>query len=74
TAIKRLVYHNQHIDGVEVISVDSRDNTALPAQSQILSADAYVLALGSYSPALVKELGINLPIYPAKGYSATYPV
>ena len=74
TAIKRLIYHNQHIDGVEVISVDSKDNATLPAQSQILSADAYVLALGSYSPALVKDLGINLPIYPAKGYSATYPV
>ena len=57
TAIKRLIYHNQHIDGVEVMSVDSKDNAALPAQSQILSADAYVLALGSYSPAFVKDFG-----------------
>ncbi|WP_323991719.1 MULTISPECIES: D-amino acid dehydrogenase [Nguyenibacter] len=36
-----------------------------------LTADAYVLALGSYSPALVRKLGIDLPIYPVKGYSLT---
>lgn len=39
--------------------------------SELLTADAYVVALGSYSPLLTKPLGINLPIYPAKGYSAT---
>lgn len=38
---------------------------------EVLTADAYVLALGSYSPLLLKPLGINLPVYPAKGYSAT---
>lgn len=36
-----------------------------------LIADAYVVALGSYSPLLVKPLGVELPVYPAKGYSAT---
>ena len=41
---------------------------------QTLTADAYVVCLGSYSPLLVKPLGIHLPIYPAKGYSATVPV
>ncbi len=39
--------------------------------SELLTADAYVLALGSYSPLLLRPAGINLPIYPAKGYSAT---
>ncbi len=39
-----------------------------------LRADAYVLALGSLSPMLAKRLGIDLPIYPAKGYSVTMPV
>ncbi|AXK40755.1 D-amino acid dehydrogenase [Crenobacter cavernae] len=34
-------------------------------------ADAYVVALGSHSPALLRPLGISLPVYPAKGYSAT---
>jgi D-amino-acid dehydrogenase len=37
-------------------------------------ADAYVAALGSYSPLLLKPLGYQLDIYPAKGYSATVPV
>jgi D-amino-acid dehydrogenase len=39
-----------------------------------LTADAYVVALGSYSAGWLKPLGINLNIYPAKGYSATLPV
>ena len=39
--------------------------------SEELTADAYVVALGSYSPLLLKPLGIDLPVYPAKGYSAT---
>jgi D-amino-acid dehydrogenase len=39
-----------------------------------LVADAYVVALGSYSPGLLKPLGIRLPVYPAKGYSVTLPV
>ncbi|HJV93382.1 MAG TPA: D-amino acid dehydrogenase [Azonexus sp.] len=38
---------------------------------ELLTADAYVVALGSYSPLLVKPLGISLPVFPAKGYSAT---
>ncbi|MDO8705643.1 MAG: D-amino acid dehydrogenase [Sulfuricaulis sp.] len=36
-----------------------------------ISADAYVLACGSYSPLLLRPLGIDLPVYPVKGYSAT---
>jgi D-amino-acid dehydrogenase len=39
-----------------------------------LKADAYVLALGSFSPLLAAPLGIRLAIYPAKGYSVTMPV
>lgn len=39
-----------------------------------LSADNYVLALGSYSPFVVRSLGIKLPIYPVKGYSLTIPI
>jgi D-amino-acid dehydrogenase len=37
-------------------------------------ADAFVVALGSYSPALVAPLGLRLPIYPVKGYSITVPI
>ena len=38
------------------------------------TADAFVVALGSYSPALVHPLGIDLPVYPVKGYSITVPI
>jgi D-amino-acid dehydrogenase len=41
---------------------------------QRVRGDAYVLALGSFSPLLAKPLGLKLPIYPAKGYSVTLPV
>jgi D-amino-acid dehydrogenase len=39
-----------------------------------IRGDAYVLALGSFSPALVRPLGIRLPVYPVKGYSVTLPI
>lgn len=39
-----------------------------------LEADAAVVALGSYSPLLLKPHGIQLPVYPVKGYSLTMPV
>jgi D-amino-acid dehydrogenase len=42
--------------------------------SELLPADATVLALGSYSPLLARPLGIELPVYPVKGYSLTVPV
>ncbi|SCK07964.1 D-amino acid dehydrogenase [Vogesella sp. LIG4] len=39
-----------------------------------VAADAFVLALGSHSPLLLQPLGLRLPVYPLKGYSATVPV
>lgn len=38
-----------------------------------MSADEYVLALGSYAPIVARQLGYRLPIYPVKGYSVTFP-
>ena len=43
------------------------------AQGRV-TADAFVLALGSYSPLLARPLGIKLPVYPVKGYSITVPI
>jgi D-amino-acid dehydrogenase len=37
-------------------------------------ADAYVVALGSFSPILLKSLGVKIPVYPVKGYSITLPI
>lgn len=39
-----------------------------------LRADAYVLALGSFSRAMARPLGLTLPVYPVKGYSITAPI
>jgi D-amino-acid dehydrogenase len=39
-----------------------------------LVADAYVVALGSYSPLVTGPAGISIPVYPAKGYSITVAV
>ena len=36
-----------------------------------MQADAYVVALGSYSPLVLKPLGVRIPVYPLKGYSVT---
>jgi D-amino-acid dehydrogenase len=37
-------------------------------------ADAYVVCLGSYSPLLLRPVGIRIPVYPLKGYSITLPL
>jgi D-amino-acid dehydrogenase len=39
-----------------------------------VSADAFLVALGSDSPLLLSPLGIRLPVYPVKGYSITVPI
>ncbi|KIF83325.1 D-amino acid dehydrogenase [Noviherbaspirillum autotrophicum] len=54
------------VSGVEVIDGQGRH--------QVLRADAFVVALGSFSVPLLQPLGIELLVYPGKGYSATYPV
>jgi len=41
---------------------------------ELLTADAYVVCLSSYTPRLLAPLGIHVPVYPAKGYSATLPI
>jgi D-amino-acid dehydrogenase len=38
------------------------------------SADAYVVAMGSYSAPLLRSVGIRIPVYPLKGYSITLPL
>ena len=39
-----------------------------------LVANAYVAACGSYTAPLLRSVGVDLPIYPGKGYSATFPL
>jgi D-amino-acid dehydrogenase len=40
----------------------------------VVRGDACLVALASYSPALLKPFGLRLPVYPVKGYSKTVPV
>ena len=44
------------------------------AQVIHLKADAVVVACGSYSAPLLRTVGVDLPIYPGKGYSATFKI
>lgn len=53
---------------------DGHRITGIRSGDKAITADRYVLALGSYSPALLKPLGIDLPVYPVKGYSMTAAV
>ena len=40
----------------------------------ILTADRYVAAFGSYTRDFLRPLGLDLPVYPVKGYSLTIPL
>ena len=61
TRIQRLQLSGKQIDGVAT-------------DAGTLKADAYLVALGSYSPLLLKNVGIRIPVYPVKGYSITVPI
>ncbi len=47
---------------------------AVETTAGALTADVFVAALGSYAPALLRPLGLDLPVYPVKGYSITVPI
>ena len=60
--------------GIQRLEQQGRTITAVQTTEGRITGDAYVLALASYSPALVKPLGMKLPVYPVKGYSITVPI
>ena len=61
TRVRALLRAGDRIDGVRVVGADGQEET--------VTAGAYLLALGSYSPLLLRPLGLSIPVYPAKGYS-----
>ena len=65
TTIKRIDRVGGEVSGVVVSDAEGE---------RTLSGDAYVVALGSYSPALLSGVGVDALVYPAKGYSATLPL
>ncbi len=66
TQLSRLIPAGGQIIGAEVIRPDGLYET--------IQADAYVAALGSYTPHFVAPLGIPCNVYPAKGYSASFDI
>jgi D-amino-acid dehydrogenase len=62
--------------GVQIsnLLVEKGKISGVATSSDVLTADAYVVALGSYSPVLLRRIGIRLPVYPVKGYSLTVPI
>jgi D-amino-acid dehydrogenase len=62
---------NTAIDGLDA---EGGRITRVRTAAGDLTADAVVLALGSYSPQLLRPLGIRIPVYPVKGYSITVPI
>ena len=61
TTVNRIRYSGNTVEAVETSGGEIR-------------GDAYVVALGSYSPQAVRPLGLDVPVYPVKGYSITVPI
>ncbi len=59
---------------IKAIQVEGGEARAVVTDRGVVASDAVVVALGSYSPLLLKPLGISLPVYPVKGYSLTIPI
>ena len=64
--------YGKQVSGIE--AAGGRVSAIRFANGEALAADVVVVALGSYSPLLLRQLGIGIPVYPAKGYSITIPV
>ena len=64
--VQRLAHDGCRITGVHL--------AVAQGQPQQIQADRYVLAAGSYSRALLQPLGLDIPVYPVKGYSLTIPL
>jgi len=59
---------------IEGLQVGGGRITGVFTDAGVLQADKVVLALGSHSPKLLKPVGIDIPVYPVKGYSITVPI
>ncbi|PWS34650.1 D-amino acid dehydrogenase [Falsiroseomonas bella] len=59
---------------VRGLSSDAGAIVAVETDQGRFTADSYVVAMGSYTPALLRPLNVHVPVYPVKGYSLTLPV
>ncbi|MBT0570138.1 D-amino acid dehydrogenase [Curvibacter sp. CHRR-16] len=59
-----------HSVAIQAVSTSS----TAPSHMEIHKADHIVVACGSYTAPLLRTVGVSLPIYPGKGYSATFQI
>ena len=59
---------------VRALRADGDRVSAVVTDRGVLTADRYVLALGVQSPIVARTIGVSIPVYPAKGYSSTFPL
>ena len=71
-AAQGVVFH--HGVTVDRLEHEAGRITAVVADGQRHTAEHYVVAFGSFSRALLVPLGIDIPVYPVKGYSITVPI
>ena len=59
---------------IEAILTEGDRVVGVRTDRGMATGDAYLVALGSHGARLLKPIGIELPVYPVKGYSITVPV
>jgi len=74
TEAERLGVRFRFSTSVSSLEVASDRIVAVETDRGPVRAEAIVVAMGSYSAHLLRKVGIHLPVYPVKGYSATVPV
>jgi D-amino-acid dehydrogenase len=65
--------YNHAIESIH-INREGQPTVKVQGQDLPLIADHVVVACGSYSAPLLRSVGVDLPIYPGKGYSATFDI
>jgi D-amino-acid dehydrogenase len=73
-AAAALGVHFEYGTTIRSIDVQSGAVAQVTTDKGVFAADRYVMALGSFSPLLLRPLGIDIPVYPVKGYSITVPI
>ncbi|WP_019274169.1 D-amino acid dehydrogenase [Vibrio coralliilyticus] len=59
---------------IQRLNVQGNQVTSVATSQGEIEADKFVVAMGSYSKSLLEQVGIDIPLYPVKGYSLTLPV
>ncbi len=72
-SVERLNVANGVVQSVVARALAQAGDTLAPA-AQVLRADQVVVACGSFSAPLLRSVGVDVPIYPGKGYSATFKI